>query len=37
MRRARYPYSLSLMTAIVLLMLGIVAMVGVAFGAGPLG
>ena len=32
-----YPYSLSLLTAIVLLLLGIVAMVGVAFGAGPLG
>ena len=32
-----YPYSLSLMTAIVLLLLGIVAMAGVAFGVGPLG
>ena len=32
-----YPYSLSLMTAIVLLLLGLVAMVGVIFGAGPLG
>jgi putative membrane protein len=32
-----YPYSLSPMTAVVLLILGIVAMVGVVFGAGPLG
>jgi putative membrane protein len=32
-----YPYSLSLMTAVVLLVLGSVAMVGVVFGIGPLG
>jgi len=32
-----YPYSLSLLTAIVLLLLGIVAMAGVGFGVGPLG
>jgi putative membrane protein len=32
-----YPFSLSLLTAIVLLLLGVVAMVGVTFGAGPLG
>ena len=31
-----YPYWLSLMTAIVLFVLGIVALVGVGFGAGPL-
>ena len=31
-----YPYSLSLMTALVLFVLGIVALVGVGFGAGPL-
>ena len=31
-----YPYSLSLLTAIVLFVLGIVALVGVGFGAGPL-
>ena len=37
MRRARYPFSLSLLTAIVLLVLGIVALVGVTFGVGPLG
>ena len=32
-----YPYSLSLMTAVVLLLLGGVAMMGVVFGIGPLG
>ena len=32
-----YPYSLSLLTAIVLLVLGVVAMVGVTLGVGPLG
>jgi putative membrane protein len=30
-----YPYSLSLLTAIVLFVLGIIAMVGVTFGVGP--
>jgi len=32
-----YPFSLSLMSAIVLLLLGIIALVGLAFGMGPLG
>jgi len=32
-----YPYSLSLMTAVVLLVLGTIAMLGVTFGVGPLG
>ena len=32
-----YPYSLSLMTAVVLLVLGTIAMVGLTFGVGPLG
>ena len=32
-----YPYSLSLLTAIVLLILGAVALVGVTLGVGPLG
>jgi putative membrane protein len=32
-----YPYSLSLMTAIVLLVLGLIAMLGLTFGVGPLG
>ena len=32
-----FPYSLSLMTAVVLLVLGTMAMLGVTFGVGPLG
>ena len=32
-----YPFSLSLLTAVVLLALGVVALLGVSFGLGPLG
>ena len=32
-----YPFSLSLLTALVLLLLGVVALLGVSFGLGPLG
>jgi len=32
-----YPFSLSLLTAVVLLVLGVVALLGVSFGLGPLG